>query len=106
MKQRNYLRVLVLVTVLAVIAGWQITREYRPPILKAGARLYAYVANAGDGTVSVVDLVTLKDIASIPVGPTPAGLRVLAPRKEIWGVSDRQLPVRRPRRAAKADTPG
>src|SRR5580700_7385036 len=87
MKQRKYLRVLALVTVLAGIAVWQIKREYRPPVLKAGVRLYAYIANAGDGTVSVVDLVALKDIATIPVGPNPAGLRVLAPRKEIWGVS-------------------
>jgi YVTN family beta-propeller protein len=87
MKQNKYLRVLVLVVVLAGIAVWQIKREYRPPVLKAGARLYAYIANAGDGTVSVVDLVALKDIATIPVGPNPAGLRVLAPRKEIWGVA-------------------
>ena len=88
MKRKRYLRLVGLIGVLAVIAGWQITREYRPPILKAGARLYAYVANAGDGTVSVVDLVALKTIASIPVGPAPSGLRVLAPRKEIWGVSN------------------
>jgi len=87
MKQHKYLRVLVLVSVLAGIAAWQIKREYRPPMLKAGVRLYAYIANAGDGTVSVVDLVALKDIATIPVGPNPAGLRVLTPRKEIWGVS-------------------
>src|ERR1700731_1443584 len=86
MKQRKYLRVLVLVTVLAGIAAWQIKRESRPPVLKAGVRLYAYIANAGDGTVSVVDLVALKDIATITVGPNPGGLRALAPRKEIWGV--------------------
>src|SRR3984893_1872487 len=87
MRQTRYLRVAVLVAVLAAIAGWQIKREYRPPVLKAGVRLYAYIANAGDGSVSVVDLVALKAIATIPVGPIPSGLRVLAPRKEIWGVS-------------------
>src|SRR5579863_6118494 len=87
MKRRKYMRVAVLVVVLAGIAAWQIKREFRPPVLKAGVRLFAYIANAGDGTVSVVDLVALKDIATIPVGPSPAGLRVLAPRKEIWGVS-------------------
>src|SRR5690348_4256406 len=87
MKRIRYVRVVVLVALLAAIAGWQISREYRPPVLKAGVRLYAYIANAGDGTVSVVDLVALKDIATIPVGPNPAGLRVLAPRKEIWGVA-------------------
>ena len=78
---------MVLVAVLAGIAGWQIKREYRPPVLKAGLRLYAYIANAADGTISVVDLVALKAIATIPVGPIPSGLRVLTPRREIWGVS-------------------
>jgi YVTN family beta-propeller protein len=77
----------VLIAVLAAIAAWQIRREYRPPILKAGVRLYAYIANAGDGSVSVVDLVALKAIGTIPVGSIPAGLSVLIPRKEIWGVS-------------------
>ena len=77
----------MLVAVLAIVAGWQIRREYRPPVLKAGARLYAYIANAGDGNVTVVDLVSLKAIGAIPVGPLPSGLRVLIPRREIWGVS-------------------
>src|ERR1700688_3635740 len=61
-KRKRYLRPVVLVAVLAAIAGWQILREYRPPVLKAGLRLYAYIANAGDGSVSVVDLVALKTI--------------------------------------------
>lgn len=87
MKSKKYLRMMVLVAVLVVIAGWQIRREYRPPELKAGVRLYAYIANAGDGSVSVVDLVALKTIGAIPVGPLPSGLRVLTQRKEIWGVS-------------------
>src|SRR5579872_6595256 len=87
MKKTRYLRVAVLVAVLAVIAGWEVKREYRPPVLKAGVRLYAYIANAGDASVSVVDLVALKAIATIPVGPIPSGLRVLTQRKEIWGVS-------------------
>jgi YVTN family beta-propeller protein len=86
MKQTKY-RMLVVIVALAGIAAWQVRREYRPPVLKAGARLYAYIANSGDGSVSVLDLVALKAIATIPVGPLPAGLRVLIPRKEIWGVS-------------------
>ena len=88
MKHKSYLRLAVLCAVLVPIAAWEIKREYRPPMLKAGVRLYAYIANAGDGTVSLVDLVALKTIATIPVGPTPSGLRVLAPRREIWGVSN------------------
>jgi len=85
MQRKRYLRAVVLVAVLAATAGWQIAREYRPPMLKAGVRLYAYIANSGDGSVSVVDLVALKAISTVPVGPLPAGLRVLTPRKEIWG---------------------
>src|SRR5436853_6099813 len=87
MRRKSYLRAAVLFAVLAAIAGWQIKREYRPPVLKAGVRLYAYVANSGDGSVSVVDLVALKAIATVPVGPDPSGVRALTPRKEIWGAS-------------------
>src|SRR5438309_7217293 len=87
MRRKSYLRAAVLFAVLAAIAGWQIRREYRPPVLKAGVRLYAYIANAGDGSVSVADLVALKAIAAIPVGPIPSGLPALLSRKEIWGVS-------------------
>jgi YVTN family beta-propeller protein len=88
MKQKRYLRLVVLITILAAVAAWEIKREYRPSVLNPGVHLYAYIANAGDGTVSVVDLAALKTIATIPVGPAPTGLRVLAQRKEIWGVSN------------------
>src|ERR1700693_246853 len=82
----NY-RLVFLVVVLAAVAFVQITREHRPSFLRPGLHLNAYVANAGDGTLSVVDLARLSTVATIPVGPGPSGLRTLASRKEIWGAS-------------------
>jgi YVTN family beta-propeller protein len=74
---------------LLLLAGvWrQIAKEHRSPILRAGLRYYAYVGNVGDGTVTAVDLVNLRAVATIPVGPTPSGLRAHPLRDEIWGVS-------------------
>src|SRR5580700_2634220 len=73
--------------VLAIVGIIEVVRESRPSFLRPGARLLAYVANAGDGTVSVVDLAGLSTVATIPVGPGPSGLRSLTSRKEVWGVS-------------------
>src|SRR6185437_11594383 len=87
MIRRINFRLLFVAVVLVIVASWQIAREYRPSFLKPGLHLYAYVANGGDGTVSVVDLVSLSTIATIPVGPHPSGLRAQPARKEIWGVS-------------------
>jgi DNA-binding beta-propeller fold protein YncE len=49
--------------------------------------LYAFTGNAGDGTVSVVDLVRLQKIATNSVGPSPSGLRVHPKFDQVWGVS-------------------
>src|SRR5690242_3550024 len=74
----------VLLTVIAIV---QIEREHRPSFLRPGLHLNAYVANAGDGTISVIDLARLSTIATIPTGPSPSGLRALTSQKEIWGAS-------------------
>lgn len=68
-------------------AGRQVSKERRPSILRPGLRYYAYVGNTGDGTVTAVDLVSLRAVATIPVGPAPSGLRAHPSRDEIWGVS-------------------
>ena len=49
--------------------------------------LYAYVGNTDDGTVSVIDLVRVGNIATIAVGPAPSGLRANPKLNQIWGVS-------------------
>src|SRR5580704_5244846 len=86
LRRLNY-RLVFLAAVLAVVAIVQIEREHRPSFLRPGLHLNAYVANAGDGTISVVDLARLSTVATISAGPAPSGLRALASRKEIWGAS-------------------
>lgn len=68
-------------------AARQMAQEHRPSVLRPGLRLYAYVGNTGDGTVTAVDLASLQAVATIPVGPSPSGLRAHPTRDEIWGVS-------------------
>jgi len=85
--QRLNFRLIFLLLLLAASTARQVARENRPSFLRPGLRMYAYVANAGDGSVTVVNLVRLSPIATIPVGPGPSGLRAHPTRAEIWGVS-------------------
>lgn len=80
-------RLILLLAVLALLVARQIEKDYRPSVLRPGLRLYAYVTNTGEGSVSVVDLVSLQTRATIPVGPLPSGIRTHPARDEIWGVS-------------------
>jgi YVTN family beta-propeller protein len=84
---RPNFRLLFITLLLAALAALQVSREERPSILAAGQRLRAYVANAGDGTISVLDLVGLSTVATLPVGRAPSSLQALPARNEIWGVS-------------------
>src|SRR5229473_8347895 len=61
-------------------------REHRPSFLRPDLHLSAYVTTA-DGNVTVVDLVKLKAVARIPVGPSLSGMREHPTRPEIFGVS-------------------
>jgi YVTN family beta-propeller protein len=80
-------RLIFIALVLTALVAREIVLEQRPSFLRPGLKLCAYVANVGDGTVSVVDLVTLVVRATVPVGAGPAGLRTHPTRSEIWGVS-------------------
>jgi len=62
-------------------------REQRPSLLRPDLRLHAYVANTGNGTLSVVDVPSLSVVNTLEVGPRPSGLRAHPTRDEIWGVS-------------------
>ena len=61
-------------------------REHRPSFLRPDLHLNAYVATS-DGSLTVVDLASLRVINRIPTGPGISDLREHARRPEIWGVS-------------------
>lgn len=79
-------RVLLLTVALLIGAIVLIAREHRASFLRPGLQLNAYVAIA-DGNLAVVDLVNLRAINRIAVGPDIAGVREHPSRPEIWGVS-------------------
>jgi YVTN family beta-propeller protein len=79
-------RVLILCCALLIGAIVLIAREHRPSFLRPGLQLNAYVATS-DGSLTVVDLVKLRAIHRIPIGPTLSGVREHPTRPEIWGVS-------------------
>src|SRR5271154_7220979 len=82
---RNF-RVIFLVVVLLAAGISELLREHRPSFLRPGLKLYAYVTTAG-GSLAVVDLVKLRAVGRIDLGPHPSGLRAHPTRAEIWGAS-------------------
>ena len=87
MKVRLNYRLAFLLVVLIVFAVREVALELRPSFLRPGLHLCAYVANTGDGTLTVADLVKLAPIATVPVGAGPTGVRAHPSRDEIWGLS-------------------
>src|SRR6202011_5852690 len=87
MPRRHNYRLIFALLVIVISATVEIVRERRPSFLRPDLRLYAYVANSRDATVSVVDLIRLGTIATIPVGPAPSGLRAHPTLNQVWGVS-------------------
>ena len=87
MSRRLNYRLLSVAILILGSAAVEIAREYRPSFLRPDLRLYAYVGNADDGTVSVIDLIRVGNIATIPVGPAPSGLRANPRLNQVWGVS-------------------
>lgn len=80
-------RLLVAALLVSGLFVWELAREQRPSLLRPGLRLHAYVANAGNGTLSIVDIPSLSVVGTIEVGPDPGGVRAHPTREEIWGVS-------------------
>src|ERR1700756_5354236 len=75
-----------LVVVLGIAWLIVLLREHRPSFLRPDLHLCAYVT-AADGNVTVVDLVKLKAVERIAVGPELSGMREHPTRPEIFGVS-------------------
>jgi YVTN family beta-propeller protein len=84
-RPRNF-RVYFLLAGLAFGGLIVLLREHRPSFLRPDLHLSAYVTTA-DGNVTVVDLVKLKAVARIAVGPGLSGLREHPTRAEVYGVS-------------------
>jgi len=75
-----------LLAVLAISGLVVLLREHRPSFLRPDLHLCAYVTTA-DGNITVVDLVKLKAVARIAVGPGLSGMREHPTRPEVFGVS-------------------
>jgi YVTN family beta-propeller protein len=84
-RPKNF-RVYFLLAALAIGGIVLLLREHRPSFLRPDLHLSAYVTTA-DGNVTVVDLVKLKVVARIAVGPGLSGMREHPTRAEIFGVS-------------------
>jgi YVTN family beta-propeller protein len=87
MKFRLNLRLFFLLAMLAWSVTCQLSKEHRPSLLNPGVKMHAYVTDVADGSVVVVDLVSLEVVARISVGGGPSGLRAHPTRPEVWGVS-------------------
>src|SRR5580693_5223755 len=87
LKLRFNYRLAFLLVILAALAIREVMLELRPSFLRPGLHLFAYVGNTQDGTVSVLDLVNLSRVATVPVGTRPSGIRPHPTRPEIWGLS-------------------
>jgi len=87
LRRRLNPRLIFLLVLLLAGGAQQLAKEHRPSLLRPGLRMYAYINNAGDATVTAVDLISLAAVSSIPVGPAPSGIRAHPTRAEIWGVS-------------------
>lgn len=87
MFRRLNARLLLAAVVVAGLGAWVAAREQRPSLLRPDLRLHAYVANTGNGTLSVIDLPRLEVVNTVDVGPRPSGVRGHPTRDEIWGIS-------------------
>jgi YVTN family beta-propeller protein len=84
-RPKNF-RAYSLIAALGIAGLVLLLREHRPSFLRPDLHLSAYVTTA-DGNVTVVDLVKLKAVARIAVGPGLSGMREHPTRPEILGVS-------------------
>jgi YVTN family beta-propeller protein len=75
---------LSLVALLGVTSG---CKKHDFPAYADNYREYAYVSNGGDGTVTVLDLTSLRQDRVVTVGKNPTGLAVNPTRNEVYAVN-------------------
>src|SRR3974377_1650016 len=80
---RIYFALAILLTFLVIV----LLREHRPSFLRPGLHLRAYVSSSTDGTVTVIDLISLRAVAKVFAGPALADILEHPHRDEVWGVS-------------------
>ncbi len=72
------------------VASEKIEKVYRIPqqvnrmVVTTPDRRYAFTANVGSGTVSVIDLVEGRYVKAIPTGSAPEGIDVSPNGQEVW----------------------
>lgn len=69
---------------LASLAG---CRAHETPSYPANYREYAYVTNGGSNTVTVLDVVDVREQRTIPVGANPTGVAANPARNEVYVVN-------------------
>ena len=82
----NPLRTSALVVLLAIVLVSGCRRGGFPDV-PAGYREFAYVTNGGSNTVSVLDLVNLRQDRTLRVGDNPTGIDVNPVRNEVYAVN-------------------
>src|SRR5208283_5673856 len=84
-RAKNF-RVYFILAILVVFGITLLLREHRPSFLRPGLHLNAYVSTE-DGSITVVDLIGLRAVGKIYVGPAPGEILEHPKRDEVWGVS-------------------
>ena len=74
----------LLVALLGLTSG---CKKHDFPAYPDNYREYAYVSNGGDGTVTVLDLTSLRQERVVTVGKNPTGLAVNPTRNEVYAVN-------------------
>ncbi|GGA58884.1 hypothetical protein GCM10011507_07820 [Edaphobacter acidisoli] len=82
-----HLRQLVAATTLALLATVTGCSRYGFPTLPKGYQEYAYVTNGGSNTVTVLDLVYLRQDRTLQVGQDPSGIAANPRRNEVYAVN-------------------
>ena len=73
-----------IVATFAILLGLSGCHRSRFPDVPAGYREYAYVSNAGSNTVTVLDLVYLRQDHTLQVGTNPTNMAVNPTRNEVY----------------------